>query len=171
MNLRCFNPSPPFKKTCNAQRDWFSLGAPGNTSCCVSQMASDALPLLPISISSGGGMAFAGIGVLQKITRILNIVRGRAMKTAIFLLFYGVYPEISQKPPSEDGNLYPMANLWEVHTFPPLTGKGTRVASTSPAMAADREVMRKPWSQVSCSSLIWFFSPHFPSADLLFALQ
>lgn len=29
-------------------------------------------------------MAFAGMGILQKITRILNIIRGRAMKTAIF---------------------------------------------------------------------------------------
>jgi len=99
-------------------------------------------------------MAFADMGILQKITRMLNIVRGRVMKTAFFLLFCGAYPEVSKKPPSEDGKLHPMANRWEVHTFPPLTGKGTRVASTNPAVAADEEVVRKPWPHVFYSSLI-----------------
>ena len=77
------------------------------------------------------------------------------MKTAIFLLFYGAYPEISQKPLSEDGNLYPMANPWEVHTFLHLQeGGASPPASTNAAVAADREAMRKPWPQVSCSSLL-----------------
>lgn len=48
---------------------------------------------------------------------------------------------------------------WQVHTFPLLTGKGIRVASTNPAVAADRETMRMTSPHTDCSSFIWYFPP------------
>lgn len=140
------------------QRHWFSLGAPRNTSCWMSQVASDAPPLHFITISSGEKMGLCWNGNSKK-----NHQRIKHSKRKDYEDWHNSSYSVGIIQKYHRNHQVTMVTCipWQVHTFPLWTGKGTRVPSTDPTVAADREMMRKTSPQVDCSSFIWYFSPIF----------